>query len=208
MQLEDYKTKLEYLHSLKLLGYSYIDEHLNTKVYTPQDLPNTQDELHSVISNCNLCKISNLLQCCCENLDTQNNPIVFIFKNNKHKHSINSLFQEILDNILKLDENRVQILYLLKAKIVKQDIKYIDELDICKYYTIKQLEILKPKIIVISASLVKYIFNKNIDINSNLRYNGSELFVVDDFENIIRNPSLKDKFFHQFVKIKSIMERK
>ena len=83
-------------------------------------------------------------------------------------------------------------------------------IEMCLEYLRKQIEILKPKIIITLGISFNYLMKndeKIVDVSGNIyNYNNSKLVPLLDPEFIYKNPSYKAKLFNDLKKIKLLME--
>jgi DNA polymerase len=196
---------LHTLTSLKYMGVCYIDPiNLNKIDNTKQQLPNDINNLQNIVSNCNLCKFSNtrknilfgqgnpnaniiFLGLAPSNLDDENNDIL--------SGNTGQMLSKMAQNILGLSINDIYVVNILKC-LPSNITKFNDEIETCKPYLQKQIDIIKPKIIVVFGDAHKYISDYP-DIKIISTYHPSF---------ILRNPSFKKDVLEDLKKVKNIME--
>jgi len=195
---------LNKLYKLKLFGYKYIDKSIIVKLNNTV-LPNNINELHNRITNCNLCELSNRAKLKITHKNNIDSKFVVLIN-----YCLNDKQYSILENILKnyLDINiiDVSILNLIKCNINNVNINN-KCFDICKDYTLKQLEIIDPKYILSFGDVYKYIISDRLNIGQKIRYNNAEMYYFRDLDFIIRNPSSIKNYSNIFNKIKDELEK-
>ena len=195
---------LSQLYKLKLFGYNYINKFDIVK-NTNEILPNNMSELDIRINNCNLCELSNNCKNKISYFKNISSKIIIIvpkvLTNNE-----NEILKNILGEYLGLNIENVLILNIIKCNISNTKVNN-NIFDICKDYTIKQIDIVKPKYILCFGEIYKYIVNNKLDIGEQIVYNNSKLFYFDDLSFLLRNPSNMNNIKNTFYKIKNEMEK-
>jgi len=195
---------LSQLYKLKLFGYNYINKFDIVK-NTNEILPNNMSELDIRINNCNLCELSNNCKNKISYFKNISSKIIIIvpkvLTNNE-----NEILKNILGEYLGLNIENVLILNIIKCNISNTKVNN-NIFDICKDYTIKQIDIVKPKYILCFGEIYKYIVNNKLDIGEQIVYNNSKLFYFDDLSFLLRNPSNMNNIKNTFYKIKKEMEK-
>ena len=195
---------LAHLYILKSFGYNYINK-FNVINNNDVTLPSNINDLDIRIDNCNLCELSNR---CIKKVSFSNNlnsNIIIIVKkilNSNEKILLDKMLTEYLDTNI----NNIVILNIIKCDIKNIEITS-NMIDICKDYTLKQIEIIKPKYIFCFGNIYKYITNNNLNIYENIIYNNVKLFYFDELSYLLRNPSSIDNNKSVFLKIKKEMEK-
>jgi DNA polymerase len=196
---------LEELYKLKLFGFNYIDK---SKVLKQNNikLPNNLMQLDNIVDNCNLCELSNQSRNKTMYKNNINSKIVILvsFKLNNNQYN---MLDKIFEKYFNISINNILILNLIKCNIKNANINK-KCFDICKDYTIKQLEILNPNYILSFGEMYKYLINDILSIGQKIRYNDSQIYYINDLDFILRNPSCLDKYENIFTKIKNKMEKK
>ena len=192
------------LYKLKLFGYKYINK---SRIIKSNDivLPNNINELYNRISNCNLCELSNISKSKLTHKNNINSNIAILVP-----HILNNIQYKILENMVKkyfnINIQEIIILNLIKCDINDNNISTTCY-NTCKDYTIKQLQILKPKYIFSFGDVYKYIIDNKLTIGQKIIYNNSNLYYLEDLNYIVRNPSSIEKFENILNKIKNEMEK-
>jgi len=194
---------LNELNKLKLFGYSYIDKSIIVKLNNTV-LPNNINELHNRISNCNLCELSNITKSKITHKNNTNSKIVILVKFNLNNNQY-EILENILSNYLDINIMDVLILNLIKCNINNVNINN-KCFDICKDYTLKQIEIINPKYILSFGEIYNYIISDRLKVGQKIRYNNAEMYYFRNLDFILRNPSDIENYRNIFNKIKNKVE--
>jgi len=207
MQLNKKNKLLNQLYISKILGYKYHNDIDISSQNITFRLPNNIKEIDSIINNCSLCTFSNKSNNKLTNLIKINKDILFISTFNLDTND--ELFNAMLKNVLNLSIDDVNLLSIIKCDVETQ-INCEAEINICKDYVNKQIELLKPKLIIMLGDSYNYLLNNNVNVNnirgSMLKYKDINLLVMYHPEILRRNPSLKKDTLLDLQKIKLIME--
>jgi DNA polymerase len=208
MTLIKHNQVLQQLYLLKSIGYKYINEH-NSYISQNKNLQiNDINKLKDIVLNCNLCSIGNLCHTRIFDKGNCQSDIVFITQKVFKQNNIYNLFLELIKESLNFNIEDICIVNILKCDIETPLDNYTNELDICKDYAVKQIELLKPKVIIALGDTYKYFTNKkNMTNGSMFRYNHIDLFVSDEPEYILRNPSIREDTIIYYTKIKQHLEK-
>jgi len=207
MQLTKKNKILNNLYLAKIMGYSYHKELNIDENKINFNLPNNLDDINNIINNCTLCSFNNSSNSKILNSLNINNKILFIstFKLEKK----DDIFELMLKNVLNLNINDVNILSLIKCDIQTQ-INSNEQISICKDYILKQIELLKPKLIVTLGDSYNHLLCNDINISkirgNMLKYQNINLIPMYHPQILLRNPSLKKDTLLDLKKIKLIME--
>jgi DNA polymerase len=195
---------LNKLYKLKLFGYKYIDKSTIIKLNNTV-LPSNINELHNRIDNCNLCELSNRTKLKITHKNNIQSQLVILvaYSLNDNQYSI---LRNMLNNYLDIDITNILILNLIKCNINNVNINN-KCFDICKDYSIKQLEIINPKYILSFGDIYEYIISDKLKIGQKIRYNNAEMYYFKDLDFILRNPSSIENYTNIFNKIKDDLER-
>ena len=205
---------IDTLKRYKLMGYEYLDpiHILDESTVSKSTLPDCIKELEEHANNCNLCDLSKKRHSFNFAQGGTNSGILIVGTNHNilDDQKLFELLKNMLEKVLLLDIDDVYITNILKCNSnipYNQSSVYIDT---CIEYLLKQINILKPKLIITFGdsfnSLIKT--DDNIfDISGNLyNFNGVKLIPLYDLEFIYKNPSYKQNVFKDLLKIKNILE--
>jgi uracil-DNA glycosylase family 4 len=207
MQKMDTYSYIHNLYLLKSIGYDYINT--DKLLFVEDKYTNISNLalLKDTIINCNLCSISKYCNNRIFGYGNTNSKIVFLREKAFKDDKIFKYFIRMIKNELNLEIEDVYILNILKCDTDSIS-DYMEEINTCKEYTIKQIDLLNPKIIVSLGDAYKYLIKKeNIDKGSILKYNNIDLCISDDPDTILRNPSITSEVIDYFKKIKNEVEK-
>jgi DNA polymerase len=206
------------LKSLKYMGFKFVEQpNFSTPKQNLQQLPSGLDNLKTIVSNCHLCSFSKTRQNILFGIGNDKADIVFLGlapsmlddeDDNILSGNSGAMLIKIAQNVLKISIEDIYISNILKCTPNKNDIDM--EIDICKSYIKKQLDIIKPKIIVAFGDVYRYLVDEDKPL-SKIRgivqvYNDIKVMPTYHPSFILRNPSLKQELFEDIKKVKTLME--
>lgn len=212
---------LNHLNFLNSIGYSYLQPIALHNTNTSQvSLPNEYNSLELMALNCNLCELS---KCRTNVVFGEGNihaNIMFISEapgssedelGRFYVGKAGQLLVKMIENVLNIGVNDVYITNIVKCKPSSNKIPIPSEINTCKPYLEKQIELIKPKLIVILGDLTYASFTSDISDFSQIRgklikFNGLDVISTFHPSFLLRNPSAKKEAYHDMLKIKSIME--
>jgi len=121
------------------------------------------------------------------------------------------LLTKIINNVLELDRSDVYIANIVKCRPPNNATPTQEIADSCKGYLFKQIEFIKPKIIVaLGATAYKYLTNdldaKITKIRGNLiDWGGIKLMPTYHPSYLLRNPSAKKEVFVDMKNVKALL---
>jgi len=207
---ESSKNKiLNYYYNLKSYGFKYCEPiELND---INNHLPNNINELNNMISNCLLCSLSKNSNKKEHGYGDINSKIMLLSTKSifNDKNEID-MVQKMFKNIIGIDLKDIYFETILKCNSIdKENIE--SEIEICKDYIIKQIDLLKPKLIITLGDSYNYLLNDNINISkirgNILKYKNINLIPMYHPNLLLRNPSLKKEALEDLNKIKLLMEK-
>ena len=196
---------LNELYKLKLFGYKYIDKSIIIKSDN-SILPNSINELNTRINNCNLCELSNRTKSKTIYKYNIDSKLVVLISYSLNDNQYNIL-KNMLNTYLDIDIMNILVLNLIKCNINNVNINK-KCFDICKDYTLKQLEIINPNYILSFGEMYEYIISDKLNIGQGIRYNNAEMYYFKDLDFILRNPSSVENYTNIFNKIKDKLEKR
>jgi len=217
------KTKkaeiLRYLHSLKLFGFNYAQDIVLQKSSScDSTLPSDINELKERVENCHLCELSKSRKNPLFSYGNLNSKIVFICDEpTKSEDELGSFYSGIsgdmllnmIEKVLKLKKEDVYITTLVKCRGRSE--ATIENFDSCSCYLFRQLDIVKPKIIVAFGERVfSYLLKDGEDFSQKrgeiLNFNKSLFIGTYSTTFLLKNPSFKKEAFEDLLKIKKLYE--
>lgn len=195
---------LKTLISLKYMGFNYLEPlditDLNS---TKQELPNTLQSLNDMVSHCNLCEFSKTRKNILFGEGNVNADIMFLGlapsslddeSGNILSGNSGQMLIKMAQNVLGLQMKEIYVVNMLKC--LPSNVTNISlQVQICKPYLQKQIDIIQPKIIVVFG-----------EVYSNLNFNNIKLISTHHPSSLLKNPSLKKDVLEDLKKVKSIIE--
>ena len=205
--------KLKHLYQLTMFdeyhdGFS--DKNIDIKM--PKDLA----QLKEIVLNCNLCNLSKTRTNVVFGEGNPNSKIMFIGEAPGREEDIQGrpfvgrsgeMLTKMIENVLFLKRDEVYISNIVKCRPPQNRDPQIEEVESCKGYLLKQIEIINPKIIVTLGRIAfKYLLNDETPITKarGKIYNFKGIKVIPTFHPsyLLRNPSKKKEALRdlQFIK--------
>lgn len=209
------------LHFLKSIGYEYY-ENINFQ-YTQKEqnsLPDDINLLEEITKNCYLCQLSKFRENVLFGQGNINSNIMFL----KESPSVSEdelgqfyvgksgeLLLKMIQNVLNVNHNEIYITNIVKCISTKDTITK-EHVNYCKSYLHKQIEIIKPKLIVaLGEGVYSYLTNDTTPFNEIrgkiINYNDFDIICTYEPSFLLRNPSAKKDAYVDMLKIKSLMEK-
>ncbi|MDN5077066.1 uracil-DNA glycosylase [Aliarcobacter butzleri] len=210
---------LRYLYNLKSFGFSY---HESFDIFSKEiknfKLPNDIKELKNSVEHCYLCELCKVRKNVLFGYGNINSKIMFICDEpTKSEDELGSfyvgnsgeLLSKMIENVLNIKKEDVYITTLVKCKSLNGATN--SSFDTCNDYLLKQIELIKPKLIVSLGEKTYSYLMKNGDSFFQIRgkilnFNSIALMAVYSPTFLLRNPSLKKDAYYDMLKIKSFME--
>jgi DNA polymerase len=209
---------LQNLYRLKALGFEYTElASVNEK--TLDSLANDLDSLHLSIKSCHLCDLSKSRKQSMHGYGNQNANLMIIdsvVSNSEDESSSyyagragNSL-KKMVENVLELSIEDVYYTHAIKCKPLGSNKPSESEYNSCKPYLFKQIELIKPKVIMILGEDAYNLFSQTKDEFHQVRghiIDLKEYMVVPIYhpQFLLRNPSLKIETLNDLKIIKSLL---
>ncbi len=211
---------LKKLYLYRYLGYEYFEEQFSQSESEIDHLPNSIKELQSIVSGCNLCSLSKTRKNVVFGEGNIESKIIFIGEgpgmneDNTGRPFVGKageLLTKIIQNVLEIKREEVYIANIVKCRPPNNRVPMKEEADMCIAYLFKQIELIKPKILVtLGTTAYKYLTN---DMNASItrvrgevqQFDGMTLIPTFHPSYLLRNPSAKKDVFNDFLKIKKMM---
>jgi len=212
---ENIKSELLYvLKTKKLLGIKYIEKiDFTNKINSKLKLPENLEQLNEYVENCSLCELSKMnTGIHFGNGNIGSDLLIISLHNNFFDEKAFLNIQNMIENVLKIDLNDIYMTNILKCgmKVYKNNLD--DEVHTCIHYLRKQIDLIKPTMIITFGKAFKYLLKNDdniLDASGNLfNYDGIDLIPLIDPKFIDKNPSYRDQMLLDLKKIKNIMDTK
>lgn len=210
---------LQQLYRYKALGYKYIEPiSINTNTKNNY-LPNQLQELEKIATACKLCDLSKTRNCVMFGWGNPNADVMFLLDEPTvaddgakayFQGRSGKLLEDMIQNVLKLNKEQVYLTSSIKCRSPQNRAISQTEVLSCKQYLLKQIELIKPKVIVcLGIEPYGYLTQDTTDFAkirgqkiSNKHY---DVVITFNPYYLIRNPSLKKDAFSDLLLIKSLL---
>jgi len=205
--------------TLKALGINYIEP--IPKFKEPEiELPNNLEELKKITQNCYLCELSKSRKNVVFGEGNKNANLMFVgegpgaTEDNTGRPFVGragELLTKMIQNVLLIPRSEVYIANIVKCRPPNNRVPTAKEALTCKPYLEKQIEIIKPKLIItLGATAYNYLTNDNTPISKARGH----IFDMQDYKvlptfhpsYLLRNPSAKKEAYADMLKVKEFLE--
>ena len=210
---------LKHLNYLKSFGFEYHEslDFFSNNIKNVK-LPNNINDLNISVSHCYLCELSKCRKNVLFGYGNPNSEIMFIGdepSNSEDEIGLHyvgksgELLVKMIENVLNITKEEVYYTTLVKCKSTNG--LNNSNIETCHDYLLKQIELIKPKLIVALGDKTYSYLLKNSDNFSQIRgkelvFNGISLIATFSPTFLLRNPSFKKDAYYDMLKIKNYME--
>ena len=210
---------LRNLYNLKSFGYEYHEtlDFFSSEVKNFK-LPNNLDALKNSVEHCYLCELCKSRKNVLFGYGNANSDIMFISDEPSNSEDemgafysgkSGELLTKMIENVLNIQKEEVYLTTLVKCKSLNG--LNNSNIDTCNDYLLKQIELIKPKLIVVLGERTySYLLKNNMNFaqirGKDLVYNGITLIATFSPSFLLRNPSSKKDAYYDMLKIKNYME--
>ena len=210
---------LRNLYNLKSFGYEYHEtlDFFSSEVKNFK-LPNNLDALKNSVEYCYLCELCKSRKNVLFGYGNANSDIMFISDEPSNSEDemgafysgkSGELLTKMIENVLNIQKEEVYLTTLVKCKSLNG--LNNSNIDTCNDYLLKQIELIKPKLIVaLGERTYSYLLKNNMNFvqirGKDLVYNGITLIATFSPSFLLRNPSSKKDAYYDMLKIKNYME--
>jgi DNA polymerase len=212
--------QIKQLLILKSLGYRYYDPNLLEKDQNIIQLPGNIDNLKKQSLGCHLCHLSKTRMNVVFGEGNLNAKIMFVGEapgENEDKEGrpfvgrSGELLNAMIENVLGLKREDVYITNIVKCRPPNNRNPLEEETRTCLPFLKKQIEIIKPKIIVTLGSVaLKYLTSNEFQISKvrGTLIKQDNLVIIPTFHPsfLLRNPSAKKDAFEDLKSIKKLYD--
>jgi DNA polymerase len=211
---------LKKMLSLRELGVEWVEPIVEFKE-EEASLPNSMQDLQNIVLNCHLCQLSkSRLNVVFGEGNTDANIMFVGEAPGASEDSVGrpfvgragELLTKMIENVLFIKRSDVYIANILKCRPPQNRTPSTSEALTCRPYLLKQIELIKPKLIVaLGATAYQYLSNDNTPI-SKIRghfFDNQEYKILPTYHPsyLLRNPSAKKEAFEDMKKVKKFMEQ-
>ena len=212
---------LKQLYQLKQLGYAYTSANIYKDDTQDFRLPNTLESLAKQAAQCHLCELSKTRNKVVFGEGNPHATILFVgeapgaTEESTGKPFVGragELLTKMIENVLELSRNEVYITNILKCRPFNNDTPTPAQAHTCHPYLLKQIELIKPKLIVaLGATAYHYLTGDDTDISKVRgtihRQTGYTMIPTYHPIYLLRNPSAKKEVYVDLLKVKELMQR-
>jgi len=210
---------LKQLLILKQLGFKYTHTTPSKLQDEQAELPNDMKALKILVDHCQLCELSKSRQKSVFGEGNTNADIMFIGEEPSATEDSTGrpfvgrsgdMLTKMIENVLHISRANVYITNVLKCKSLDSKISVSAEIVTCKPYILKQIELIKPKIIVTLGISALRILTDNQDSLESVRgheikYNDSIIIPTYHPIYLLRNPSAKKEALEDLLRVKELL---
>ncbi len=183
-------------------------------------MPSNLEEFQTYISDCSLCNLSKSRRSVVFGEGNPNATLMFVgegpgeMEDNSGRPFVGragELLDKIIKNVLMLKREDVYIANIVKCRPPANRVPTEEEADKCKPFLLKQIDIIKPKIIVaLGATSYSYLTGE-MDVKISrvrgemIEYGISKLMPTFHPSYLLRNPSAKREVMSDMLKVKAIL---
>jgi len=212
--------KLQQLYLLKSIGFDYTDITPSELESDTTDLPDSLDQLRQIVSGCHLCQLSKGRHKSVFGEGNEQATLMFVGEGPGATEDSTGrpfvgrsgeLLTRMIENVLLIPRSEVYIANIVKCRPPANRAPTENEAFTCRPYLQKQIEIIRPNIIVaLGATAYRYLANDETSvrkIRGNVINKGEYILVPTYHPSyLLRNPSAKKEAFEDMKKIKSLMD--
>jgi DNA polymerase len=213
--------RLQQLYILKSIGVKYLDNlELVDDNIDVKHLPSDINKLEQIVLNCHLCQLSKSRKNVVFADGDINSDIMFVGEApGMYEDELGlpfvgragELLTKMIENVLLIKREEVYIANIIKCRPPNNRVPTQEEVDCCKEYIIKQIDIVKPKIIVaLGTTSYQHLLNDNTPISKArghiLNFNGIKLIPTYHPSYLLRNPSAKKDAFVDMKLVKRLLD--
>jgi DNA polymerase len=213
---------LKSLYQQRLLGYKYFTDIKSTQYDESDilDMPQSMPELQRYMSDCSLCNLSKGRKHIVFGEGNEAAKVMFVgegpgeLEDNSGRPFVGrsgELLDRIIQNVLKMRREDVYIANILKCRPPLNRAPSEEEAFKCKPFLIKQIEIVKPSIIIALGSTSYSYLTGDMDAKISqvrgemINFGSSKLMPTFHPSYLLRNPSAKKDVMSDMLKVKAFL---
>ncbi len=210
---------LKQLYQLKQLGYRYTSVTPYQEEEPDFTLPNTLESLHKQALECHLCSLSKSREKVVFGEGSINADLMFVGDTPSNSDDSSGkvftgrsgdLLTKMIENVLGVTRADVYITNVLKCRAIDTQTPSPTHAHTCHPYLLKQIELIKPKIIVALGETAYHYLTGDDSEMSNVRgtlHKQDTYTIIPTYHPnyLLRNPSAKKDVFDDLKKIKDLM---
>ncbi len=213
--------KLKYLHYLKSLGYHHVKPIKDFEIKESFELPSSMADLKTTVNGCHLCELAKTRINVVFGEGNENARVMFVGEGPGETEDktgrpfvgkAGELLTKMIENAIGIKREDVYIANIVKCRPPNNRVPAPSEVASCKPYLEKQIELIKPELIVtLGATALNSLLGQNHSImkvrGSVTEYAGIPLIPTFHPSFLLRNPSAKKEAYADMLLIKNYLEK-
>lgn len=210
---------LKHLKQLKNLGYRYTDVTVFKEDPSDLALPNSMDELRKQALHCHLCELSKSRTKVVFGEGNEKADILFVGEGPGASEDTQGrpfvgksgeMLTNMIEKVLGISRSEVYIANIVKCRPPGNRVPTPSEAHTCRPYLFKQIELIKPKLVVtLGATAYHYLTDDTTPISKirGVINQQPNYKIIPTFHPsyLLRNPSAKKEVFEDLKKVKALM---
>ncbi len=213
---------LKNLYIYRSFGYKYYNDIINNRSLSnsTNDLPSTFDELQTFVHNCHLCSLAKTRKNVVFGEGDAKAKLMFIGEGPGMSEDesgrpfvgrAGELLTKIIENVLFINRHDVYIANIVKCRPPNNRVPTQEEATSCLPFLQKQIQIIKPKIIVtLGATAYRYLTNELEASITKIRgevidFGLYKLIPTFHPSYLLRNPSAKKYVYADMLKVRAML---
>ncbi|MCI4400275.1 MAG: uracil-DNA glycosylase [Campylobacteraceae bacterium] len=211
--------KLKYLHYLKSLGFCYVKPIKDFEIKESFELPSSMAGLKTTVLGCHLCELAKTRTNVVFGEGNENARVMFVGEGPGEAEDKSAkpfvgkageLLTKMIENAIGIKREDAYIANIVKCRPPNNRVPAPSEVASCKPYLEKQIELIKPELIVaLGATALNSLLGQNHSImkvrGTLMEYKGAKLIPTFHPSFLLRNPSAKKEAYADMLLIKSLL---
>jgi DNA polymerase len=211
--------KLKYLHYLKSLGFCYVKPIKDFEIKESFELPSSMTSLKSTVLGCHLCELAKTRTNVVFGEGNENARVMFVGEGPGEAEDKSAkpfvgkageLLTKMIENAIGIKREETYIANIVKCRPPNNRVPTPSEVASCKPYLEKQIELIKPELIVaLGATALNSLLGQNHSImkvrGTLMEYKKAKLIPTFHPSFLLRNPSAKKEAYADMLLIKSLL---
>jgi uracil-DNA glycosylase family 4 len=211
--------KLKYLHYLKSLGFCYVKPIKDFEIKESFELPSSMAGLKTTVLGCHLCELAKTRTNVVFGEGNENARVMFVGEGPGETEDksgrpfvgkAGELLTKMIENAIGIKREETYIANIVKCRPPNNRVPAPSEVASCKPYLEKQIELIKPELIVaLGATALNSLLGQNHSImkvrGTVMEYKGAKLIPTFHPSFLLRNPSAKKEAYADMLLIKSLL---
>lgn len=211
--------KLKYLHYLKSLGFCYVKPIKDFEIKESFELPSSMTGLKTTVLGCHLCELAKTRTNVVFGEGNENARVMFVGEGPGEAEDKSAkpfvgkageLLTKMIENAIGIKREDAYIANIVKCRPPNNRVPAPSEVASCKPYLEKQIELIKPELIVaLGATALNSLLGQNHSImkvrGTLMEYKGAKLIPTFHPSFLLRNPSAKKEAYADMLLIKSLL---